>query len=134
MTPTRKTLLRRPNGSGTVIKPLVYIDDQVHGKLKLIASRMHLSMSELAEDILRGQLALLDETYGIPPGVIPTIQVRLAGGRWYIESCPYCGMRHWHNAGSPGDDPRIFLGHSSTRCTDRRRCQAGYVLVESKPR
>jgi hypothetical protein len=32
------------------------------------------------------------------------------------ERCPYCGKRHIHGAGLPGDDPRDYQGPRLAHC------------------
>lgn len=50
--------------------------------------------------------------------------------RWQVHRCPYCGGRHDHSAGSPGDDPRRFLGGRIAHCFPDSG-SGEYRLVES---
>lgn len=35
---------------------------------------------------------------------------------WVIDECPYCGDKHTHGAGTPGEDPRDLLSHRAQHC------------------
>jgi len=48
--------------------------------------------------------------------------------QWVIDHCPFCGKRHVHGAGLPGDDPRRFLGERCAHCVSPET--RTYVLKE----
>lgn len=72
-------------------------------------------------------------TYRPPDDVKATVVLQLEPGDeffesallWVVESCPYCGGKHVHGAGSVGDDPRKLLNHRVSHCGPW-----GYDLVE----
>lgn len=50
---------------------------------------------------------------------------------WKLLSCPYCGKKHLHGAGTELDEVGGYLGHRTAHCVGKHNQSAGYRLVRS---
>jgi hypothetical protein len=47
------------------------------------------------------------------------VQYPTGNRQWVIDLCPYCGQKHFHGAGLPGENPSDFLGDRCAHCVSQ---------------
>ncbi len=66
---------------------------------------------------------------------LPIAKVRFKKSEWswVIQRCPYCGERHYHGAGEPGENPRRWLGTRVPHCHRLDKVDLSDYILSPEP-